>query len=203
MEWDGREGVVDRKLMLCPETALLPPDKLIQKCDHCNRFYLRCCACVCLFRKPTAKMCHHFQVIFTSGCCLNNGKPDATSGMGIMLSSDDRNKISIPITNLIDTFAQRSNRRAEIMAAIQGVELGIADAKDADMRHIAAQPPDCPLLELVVATDSNYVVQGITEWLPVWKVSKPRVFRMYFNGLLEERHANFERREAGKLGPVS
>jgi ribonuclease HI len=82
--------------------------------------------------------------------------------MGIVLGSEDFHKISLPITNLTDTFALRTNQRAELLAAIQGVELAIADKSDVDVTHPSSDP-NPPRFQLVIATDSNYVVQGMTE----------------------------------------
>ena len=70
----------------------------------------------------------------------------------------------MPITDLEDDFALRSNQRAELHAAKLGLEF-LAEA-----HRINTEPEDESNV-WVIATDSEYVVKGMTEWLPTWRVS--------------------------------
>ena len=52
----------------------------------------------------------------------------------------------------------------------------------------------------IVATDSEYVVKGITEWLPTWKVSVviPMIGGRRLIGCAEEWFSNEQGHEAGQ-----
>lgn len=56
-----------------------------------------------------------------------------------------------------DNFPRRSSQRAELYAAELGVKLLYAT-------RIGNGPQ-----VWIIATDSEYVVRGITEWLPAWR----------------------------------
>jgi ribonuclease HI len=59
---------------------------------------------------------------------------------------------------MVDNFPLRSNQRAELCAARLGVEL------------LARTRVKGKAEAWIIATDSEYVVKGMTEWLPKWKV---------------------------------
>jgi ribonuclease HI len=80
--------------------------------------------------------------IFTDGACSGNPGP---GGWGAILRYKGTEK------ELWGGEAQTTNNRMELMAAIQALE--------AMKRGVTAK----------LYTDSNYVKQGITEWLPKWK----------------------------------
>lgn len=64
----------------------------------------------------------------------------------------------------------RTTERAELLAAVEGIqwyrdfERGGGGCKAGDKEH-------SPARELVVVSDSEYVVKGFSEWYPKWKVS--------------------------------
>ena len=76
--------------------------------------------------------------IFTDGACRGNPGP---GGWGVLLRSDDSEK------ELYGSERETTNNRMELMAAIMGLE--------------ALQRP----CEVVMTTDSKYVMKGITEWI--------------------------------------
>jgi ribonuclease HI len=80
--------------------------------------------------------------IFTDGACRGNPGP---GGWGVVLRTGQAEKY------LHGGEAHTTNNRMELMAAIQGLR---ALKKKCHVR---------------VTTDSNYVRQGITEWVPRWK----------------------------------
>lgn len=81
-------------------------------------------------------------IIHTDGACRGNpGK----GGWGVLLQCGDVQK------KLYGGDADTTNNRMELMAAIQALE---------------ALTRPC---EVTLNTDSKYVLQGITEWLPNWK----------------------------------
>jgi len=80
--------------------------------------------------------------IFTDGACRGNPGP---GGWGVLLRFGEREK------TLHGGEAETTNNRMELMAAIQGLE--------------ALKEP----CDVVLTTDSRYVMQGITQWLAQWK----------------------------------
>lgn len=85
--------------------------------------------------------------IFTDGACRGNPGP---GGWGAVLRWRGTEK------RLHGGERQTTNNRMELMAAIRALE--------------ALKRPS----SVVLTTDSNYVRQGITEWLPRWKQRKWR-----------------------------
>jgi ribonuclease HI len=163
---DGEQILHDRKLNLCPTTIDWPVPELLQECPECNDFLLYCCACNhdCFYlssdRRPT-QPCHQFCIVFTDGACTNKGRPGAQAGVGVAYGRDDGSQLSKPITDMVDNFPLRSNQRAELCAAKLGVEL-LASSYVKESKSEADA--------WIIATDSEYVVKGMIEWLPKWKV---------------------------------
>ena len=81
-------------------------------------------------------------VIHTDGACRGNPGP---GGWGVLLSWNGTHK------ELSGSEPATTNNRLELTAAI----MGLAALKRAT--------------RVTVQTDSQYVIKGITEWLPVWK----------------------------------
>ena len=80
--------------------------------------------------------------IYTDGACRGNPGP---GGWGVLLINGEREK------TLHGGESETTNNRMELMAAIQGLE---SLRKRCDVR---------------LTTDSKYVMDGITQWLPNWK----------------------------------
>jgi ribonuclease HI len=163
---DPENIIHDRKLTLCDATKDWPVPELLRECPQCKDFLLYCCACnkelpnLPRNRRPT-KPCHHFRIIFTDGACTNNGQPAGRAGVGVAYGNDDGSQLSKPITDMVDNFPLRSNQRAELYAAKLGVEF----LSEAYTKHAKDETG-----AWIVATDSEYVVKGMTEWLPKWRV---------------------------------
>jgi len=83
-----------------------------------------------------------YVIIYTDGACKGNPGP---GGWGVYLSYKGREKM------LYAGEKQTTNNRMELMAAIQALE---ALTKPCAVR---------------LHTDSKYLLQGITEWMPNWK----------------------------------
>ncbi|WP_031430195.1 ribonuclease HI [Methylomicrobium agile] len=81
-------------------------------------------------------------VIYTDGACRGNPGP---GGWGVILSYKGT------VKELYGGEMETTNNRMELTAAIQGLE---------------ALKKQC---RVELNTDSKYVLQGITEWLPNWK----------------------------------
>jgi len=81
-------------------------------------------------------------VIYTDGACKGN---PGIGGWGALLQYGDHGK------ELYGSEARTTNNRMELMAAIQALE--------------ALKRP----CRVHLTTDSQYLLKGITEWLPQWK----------------------------------
>lgn len=79
---------------------------------------------------------------FTDGACSGNPGP---GGWGVVLRYGEHEK------ELFGGEKQTTNNRMELMAAISALET-------------LTRPS-----EVIVTTDSTYVLKGITEWVPGWK----------------------------------
>ena len=157
--------VFERKLVLCPRLGEMSYDELIIECPDCGEFVLYCCSCSNRYRR-LSKPCHHFPIVFTDGACLENGRPDARAGAGVVVGSSDDDQLSAPITDEDDPFPLRSNQRAELYAARLGLEY-MAQLHAAAVTRTGRRRQDP---NWIIATDSEYVVKGMTEWLPAWRV---------------------------------
>ena len=80
--------------------------------------------------------------IFTDGACRGNPGP---GGWGAILRSGEHEK------ELHGGMLETTNNRMEMTAVIEAIK----SVKQAG--------------ELLITTDSKYVIQGIEEWLPQWK----------------------------------
>jgi len=119
--------------------------------------------------------CHHFPLYFIDGACANNGQKDAKAGVGIALGIREDDQLSIPVTDDVDSFPLRSNQRAELLAACLALSMipndpAFKGEPEFEKRHKRdfSKASDEPR-NAIIATDSQYVVKGITEWLPTWK----------------------------------
>lgn len=119
-------------------------------------------------KRQRSQPCHHFRIVFTDGACLENGGPNARSGAGVAAGATEGFQLSIPITDKEDPFPVRSNQRAELIAAKEGLKFFglLAEINEESAHHRSQQ--GAPVW--IVATDSEYVVRGMTEWVPTWKV---------------------------------
>lgn len=101
------------------------------------------------------RACRGEMLVFTDGACSNNGAVDASAGCGVIYGPDSVG-FSFRLERCGPTgrkFPQTSNR-AELRAVIAALQL---------------RPwYDEGFYRIVVATDSEYVVKGITEWTRSW-----------------------------------
>ena len=183
-DYEGAEGIIGRKMVFCPRLNSLKPDELIMTYPDCSGFYLYCCQCSMKHypNYETMKPCHHFRLVFTDGACPNNGQPGAKAGVGMAYGEHSIAHLAHPVTENLDPKQKRTSQRAELLAAIYGLRLRVAvyEANNLDTEHQSKNPKPNQKASLksedqkekwVIATDSVYVVKGMTEWLPAWKVS--------------------------------
>jgi ribonuclease HI len=81
--------------------------------------------------------------IFTDGACRGNPGP---GGWGALLRFDGKEK------ELYGAEAETTNNRMEMLAAISALE---------SLKHNRHS--------VIMTTDSRYVMDGITKWIPGWK----------------------------------
>lgn len=139
----------------------MPVDQLLKECPECNMFFFYCCH---HGYKRQATPCHNLSVVFTDGACLDNGLPGARAGVGVAFGSIDKFQQSIPLDGL-DASVAPSNQRAELQAAIAGIR-ALQASNDKIRREFKKDSSS----KWIVVTDSEYVVKGMTEWMPTWKV---------------------------------
>ena len=176
------QDVVAHRLISCEDALTLPID------ERCRRFLACCCSCTERRRTEDArnpyfstnpdfyKPCHHYKMAFVDGACLGNGQDDATAGIGIAINAKClAMQWAIPIDDLIDPAPIRTSQRAELLAAINGIrKLGEHEgppvSKSCEGR--ATNTSRFPQKDAwIIASDSECVVSGMTEWVPAWKVS--------------------------------
>ncbi|GAB1604283.1 ribonuclease H1 [Argonauta hians] len=85
-------------------------------------------------------------VVYTDGCCFHNGKHGASAGVGVYWGEDEQNTSE-------RLAGRQTNNRAEIYAAIRAVE-------QAKTKNIS---------NLIIKTDSQFLINCITKWLSGWK----------------------------------
>ena len=92
--------------------------------------------------RPDMERADEWVCLFTDGACSGNPGP---GGWGALLRYRGREK------ELSGGESETTNNRMELLAAINGLE---ALNRPARVR---------------IVTDSQYVMKGVTEWLPGWK----------------------------------
>ncbi|KAK6522172.1 hypothetical protein TWF281_002739 [Arthrobotrys megalospora] len=163
--------IQDRLWVGCPSITQLGYDKQIIVCDNCAQFVMKCC------HHPN-ECCHYYRLVFADGACSGNGFMGARAGVGIALGVNDDNQLSKPFSALDGAESRRTSQVAELRAAREAVNA------------IDGLPPDSKLQSLkqkrqhkrvvqptgiwIIAMDSEYVVKGMTEWLPKWKANGMR-----------------------------
>ncbi|KAL9980315.1 hypothetical protein ACROYT_G008881 [Oculina patagonica] len=86
-------------------------------------------------------------VVYTDGCCTQNGRNGARAGIGVYWGPDNTRNVSDRLEG------EQTNQRAEIMAAVKALET----AKDLGYKS------------LEIKTDSKYTINGATDWSTRWK----------------------------------
>ncbi|CAF9905796.1 hypothetical protein IMSHALPRED_003979 [Imshaugia aleurites] len=179
----GEEGVIDRKVIFCDRLQAFETHELIKTCPECHDFFLYCCHCSMESRvNNEPRPCHHFRLVFTDGACRLNGQVGATAGIGIAYGEETGSQRATSITSLSDPGQKRTSQRAELLAALAGLRvLGAAhqlnEKESVKTEAKSRRSQDSKEKVWVIATDSEYVVKGMTEWLPSWKNNNLRTNR--------------------------
>ncbi|XP_051167825.1 ribonuclease H1-like [Leptopilina boulardi] len=88
-----------------------------------------------------------YVIVYTDGCCFNNGRSGAKAGIGVFFNDGHRLNVSEPLTG------RATNQRAEIQAVIAACERAINEGVQL----------------LQINTDSKYVVNCVTKWIHIWR----------------------------------
>lgn len=170
---EGGEGIIGRKMVFCRRLQTFEKDELIMTCPNCHCFFLYCCSCsIKYYEEP--RPCHHFRLVFSDGACRLNGQVGATAGIGILYGEEKLSQQAIPITSSLDPGQKRTSQRAELLAALAALQyMAEADRlnEEKTKRKNTSHRSRDSEKAWVVATDSEYVVKGMTEWLQNWKVN--------------------------------
>ncbi|XP_075454407.1 ribonuclease H1-like [Ascaphus truei] len=86
-------------------------------------------------------------VVYTDGCCTQNGQEGARAGAGVYWGPDHPLNVSTRLEG------RQTNQRAEIEAASKALE----------------QARGHNITKLEIHTDSKFTTDGITKWVPAWK----------------------------------
>ncbi|KAL2817110.1 ribonuclease H-like protein [Aspergillus granulosus] len=97
-------------------------------------------------------------IIAIDGACSNNGKDGARSSIGVFHGYDSIFNVS----RTLDSNDRHTNQIAELEACSRALF-------DATIIQEEWALTDEPLGAIVIKSDSEYVVRGLTEWLPKWK----------------------------------
>ncbi|KAJ7490593.1 ribonuclease H-like domain-containing protein [Mycena latifolia] len=154
--------VSPRLFRFCPTFDELSITERIDRCDSCDRFFARCC-------HHQEIICHYENMVFVDGACTRNGMPGARGGIGCAMGTRAEDQLCISVTDEIDYGAPRTNQRAELLAALHGLDFLV----NADRKYHVGSRAHLRSAETkrdyIVVADSEYVVKGMTEWMPQWE----------------------------------
>ncbi|XP_077288322.1 ribonuclease H1 [Arctopsyche grandis] len=85
--------------------------------------------------------------VYTDGACSNNGTKRAKAGLGVYFGENHELNVSEPVSG------RATNNCGEIQAATKAIQ--IANSKG--------------VKKLVIKTDSKFVINAVTKWMPNWK----------------------------------
>ena len=96
-------------------------------------------------------------LIYTDGACLGNGLANPAAGCGFIINPQHKVHFRLENRGPTGEFHTQTSNRAELRAVIAALEY----------RHWQGDNMgSCS--RIVIATDSEYVVLGITEWIHKW-----------------------------------
>ncbi|KAF3491211.1 uncharacterized protein GIQ15_00728 [Arthroderma uncinatum] len=97
-------------------------------------------------------------VIAVDGACSGNGTPYQKAAAGVYVGENSQHNISLQLTPEYAT-----NQRAELIAGLHGLD----EAKNINDNGIDGQP----LAQVIIKTDSAYMVNGVTQWVDGWEAN--------------------------------
>ncbi|XP_017078223.1 ribonuclease H1 [Drosophila eugracilis] len=88
-----------------------------------------------------------YVIVYTDGSCIGNGKPGACAGYGVYFGKDHQLNAGKPVEG------RATNNVGEIQAAIHAIKTAL----------------DLGIKKLCISTDSQFLLNSITLWVPGWK----------------------------------
>ncbi|KAJ7696697.1 ribonuclease H-like domain-containing protein [Mycena rosella] len=170
MEYHRDPKISERLFRFCPRFDDLTTTERIDCCDTCDRFFARCC-------HHEEIVCHFHAFVFVDGACPGNRRPGARAGIGCALGTRAEDQLAITVTEAMDPGAPRTSQRAELLAALEGLHFLVGAERKYHVGSRAHLKSKDPEREFIVVTDSEYVVKGMTEWMPYnnWRTQQGRV----------------------------
>uniref|UniRef100_A0A6B2LDH0 ribonuclease H n=1 Tax=Arcella intermedia TaxID=1963864 RepID=A0A6B2LDH0_9EUKA len=108
-------------------------------------------------------------VIYTDGACPGNGTDNAVAGVGVYFGYKDPRNLSEKLGG-----PRQTNQRAEIMAAIRGLE----KVKEYYSTSVHVE----------IRTDSRYVINGMTDWIHNWLKNEKKQEQVENYDLMKRLH---------------
>ena len=108
-------------------------------------------------------------VIATDGACRDSGHPNAQSGLGVFFHENSNlNRAEIILDTPVHT-----NQRAELLAGLAALNIAIdIRSQNLDLSTSTPKQPVGPfrrLRNVVIKTDSKYLVDAMTNWIFAWR----------------------------------
>lgn len=91
--------------------------------------------------------------VYTDGSTVDNGKISAKGGYGVFFKDKDPRNISEPFF-----IYPITNNRCELYGCIQALQI-LAKTENMKIKK-----------RVIINTDSEYIVNSMTKWLPAWKM---------------------------------
>ncbi|XP_034479565.1 ribonuclease H1 [Drosophila innubila] len=88
-----------------------------------------------------------FVIVYTDGSCLGNGRKNACAGFGVYFGDDHPLNAGKPVLGRV------TNNVGEIQASIYAIKFAL----------------DLGIEKLCIKTDSQFLINSITKWVPGWK----------------------------------
>ncbi|KAK8195451.1 ribonuclease H-like domain-containing protein [Phyllosticta capitalensis] len=155
-------SIINRRYQPCAEIVARSPEFQIGVCSYCYRFVTQ------TYISENKSTHYRTHVVFTDGACLNNGQANPSSGWGIATGAS---KSQCYVSPFDCSFGQRTNQRAELTGAYEGMIRGLRDMKKSCPHYEQLHTDNGDRMELLLVTDSEYVVKTMTKWLPKWKAN--------------------------------
>ncbi|XP_065224772.1 uncharacterized protein LOC135848723 isoform X2 [Planococcus citri] len=90
---------------------------------------------------------NNYLVVYTDGCCLNNGRNNAQAGVGVWFNFNHPLNLAAPVTG------NPTNNNAEIQAATRAIRIA----------------SELGLKKIKIRTDSMFLINCMTTWMKNWK----------------------------------
>ena len=152
-------------MVFCDDLRDRPVENLIKLCSHCDKYFVHCCHCEKLFGDRPLP-CHHFRIIFVRGACTANRINTVGAGFGFNVGSDQGSRWANPVTEENGHLGDITIVRAQLLAAIEGVRA----MSRLDKENHWGVAHTTRGKAWIIATDTDWVMKGMTEGLPSWKV---------------------------------